>query len=443
MNLRILFHTFIWVALLAIPMIGQAQGPGKRAYLAAENFRKQGKCQDAITQYHDAIRLEPNNYKYYFQRGKCEYKLRDMDAAKESFKATIDYQKNFTPAYALLAKIYKDGGDYTNAIYYYEEAAKYEQQKGRKVQYKLLLVNLLLKEERSYDAKRHIREAKTIDATNPNVLFYEGEIALEDRQWRQAEDSYTKALSSERLKSANPAEKAKYFYGLGLAKSNLGDAAGAKKAWANANFGPYKKLIAQEMMKNNHVYYYRIAVSYYLNGEYKLAQQHIQKTLELQNNFGSAFILQGKIAQKQGNTSGAINHYKKAISAEQDASKRSKMYYMVAKLQIDNNDAYGALSSLNEAFSGDPKAAANTRLLYLKAKAEYNSRKYNDAVATLDKLMQAKLDTKSKAKYSFMLGMAAKATSDNERAREAFKNAMYGPYKPAAQMELEKLKGNG
>ncbi|MDP5168635.1 MAG: tetratricopeptide repeat protein [Bacteroidia bacterium] len=418
-----------------------AQGPGYQSYVQGENFRKQNNCRDAIQKYDEAIRLEPGNYKYYFQRGKCQYTLKDTEAAIQSFKNTVEYQQNFTPAYSLLAKIYKTENDNANAIFYYEQAAKFESNTKRKVQYQLLLVNLLLKEDRVYDAKRHIDEARRIDPDNPNILYYSAEIDLQDGRWDEARIAYEAAINSERLKTAPPAELAKYYYGLGLSLSNLGDAAGAQKAWTKANFGPYRQLIQQQMMKTNHVYFYKIAVSYYLNGEYRESESYIAKALELQKDFSSAFILKGKIAQKENNVRQAVQYYEQAINSEANPARKVQMYALIANLQLSNNDAFGAISTINQALQIDSKGSAT--LFYLKAKAEYDSGRFNDAINTLEMLLAAGVDTKSKAKYSFMLGMAAKKVSDYGKAKEAFKNALYGPYKPAAMVEITKIEERG
>ena len=435
------YSVFLFLFVLGLSTQLMGQGPGHQSYIQAENFRKQNNCRDAIMKYDEAIRLEPGNYKYYFQRGKCQYTMKDIEAAIQSFKATVDYQPNFTPAYSLLAKIYKTQEDFDNAIYYYEQAARYEQNTNRKVQYQLLLVNLLLKEDRIYDAKRHIDAARSIDPDNPNILYYSAEIDVQDGRWSEARQAYETALNSDRLKSAPPAELAKYYYGLGLCLSNLGDAAGAQKAWAKANFGPYRQLIQQQMMKTNHVYYYKIAVSYYLNGEYSESEAYIAKALELQRDFSSAFILKGKIAQKQNNLRQAIQYYQQAIDSESSPERKVQMYALIANLQLNNNDSYGALNTVNSALQINP--AGSAVLYYFKAKAEYDSGRYSDAIRTLETLLAAGVDTKSKARYSFMLGMAAKKVSDYPKAKEAFKNAMYGPYKPAAKIELTKLEERG
>ena len=213
--------------------------------------------------------------------------------------------------------------------------------------------------------------------------------------------------------------------------------AGAKRAWSKANFGPYKQLIADQMRQNNHVYYYKIAVSYYLNGEYTQSEDFLEKTLELQNNFSSAFILKGKIESKKGNMAGALAHYQEAINYEQSAARKSMMYGIMAKMQLADNDPNGALDNIANAIRLNPQGSA--RYLHLKAKAEYKTGRFHEAIESLEKLIAAGVDTKAKAKYNFMLGMAAKKTSDFDKARDSFNNAMYGPYKPAATVELKKI----
>ncbi|MEM6260928.1 MAG: tetratricopeptide repeat protein [Bacteroidota bacterium] len=413
-----------------------AQNPGKAFFIEAENLRKGNRCRDAVTKYDEAIQKEPSNYKYYFARGKCEYKLKEFEKAKESFKFTIEFRREYSPAYSLLAKIFKMEKNYEEAMYYYDQAARYERSDARKVHYKLLLVGMLLKDDRVDEARRHIDEARSIDPDNPKILLYNAKISVKYEDWENARRDYERALESDALKSASPAEKAEYYYGLGLAYSKLGDNASARRAWSKANFGPYKKLIQQQMMQTSHVYFYKVALSYYLNGEYNESEQYIDKALELQRDYSKAFILRGKIERKRGNVGRAIDFYQMAIDNEKDGNRKAKMYSMVASLQLSNNDSYGALSSIDRALEASPN---NSSLLYKKAKAEYGSGRYADAITTLEKLLAAGVDTKAKARYSFMLGMAARRDGDYEKAKKAFENAMYGPYKPAAQAEIRKM----
>jgi tetratricopeptide (TPR) repeat protein len=439
-HMKSFFHLLLLTILLGMlsPFQGIAQAPGRGSFIEGENMRKQNRCDDAINKYNQAISVEPDNFKYFFARGKCEYRLKRFDDAKESFKSTVQIRADYSPAYSLLAKLYKNENNVDEAVYYYEQAARYERSNARKVQYKLLLINLLLKEDRTYDARRHIEDARQLDPTNPNILYYTAEIAAQDENWSRAKQDYEMALNSDKLKNASPASQAKYYYGLGLAYSKLGDNNNARLAWRKANFGPYKKMIQQQLQQTSHVYFYKIALSYYLNGEYQESEQYIDRALELQRDFSSAFILRGKIEKKRGNISRAIQHYQDAIQMEKNPQRKAKMYSLVANLQLNNNDSYGALNSLERALEASP---SNSRLLYMRAKAEYGSGRYRDAIFTLDKLLSAGVDTKSKARYNFMKGMAARRAGDPTVAEEAFLNARYGPFKPAATIELEKLKG--
>ncbi|MEM6804828.1 MAG: tetratricopeptide repeat protein [Bacteroidota bacterium] len=429
---------FICLLLFCFVQAGYAQGPGRAYFEKGENFRKQNKCKEAIDSYIDAIKQEPSNYKYYFMMAKCQLQLKYIDEAKGSLEATVEYQPKFTSAYALLAKIYKEEEDYDQAIYNYEQAARYSSAKKKKIQYELLLVNLLIKQDREEEARRHIEAARKLDPSNPKVLFYIGEISSKNENWEDAKRAYEKALASDQLKNKSPSEQAKYYYQLGIARNNLGDNAGAKRAWGKANFGPYKKLIEAEMAQNSHVHYYKIAVGYYLNGEYDDSEQYVNEALNLQRNFSSAYLLKAKIAQKRGNTAGAVDSYLEAISQEKSPARRSKLYGLMAKLQLRNGDAYGALNSLEKAMQTYPKAAPN--YLPMKARAEYDSDDYAAASQTLNALLQANTDPKSKAKHNFLLGMSLSKMGDYEEAEKAFTRAMVGPYKLAAKEELNKLK---
>lgn len=304
----------------------------------------------------------------------------------------------------------------------------------------MLLVNMLLKEDRAYDARRHLEDARKVDPDNPQILFYTAEIAADEGDWEYARQDYERALDSDKLRNASDAEKAKYFYGLGMAYSKLGDMENAKRSWAQVKSSQYRRLIQRELAKNNEVYFYKIAISYYLNSEYDEAFSYLDKALELQRNFSRAYILKGKIESKRGNMRRAIEYFEQSIDMEQEPARKAKMHSIVAKMQLRDNDSYGAISSIEKAISlsdGSPSGS----LLYMRAQAEYQSGRYRDAAGTLKTLLDGTKDPKAKAKYSFLLGMSHRRDGEKTAAETAFKGAMFGPYKPAASAEIEKLKG--
>lgn len=415
-------------------------GSGRAAYLNAEELRKQNRCGDAIVKYEEAIKAEPNNYKYFFQKGLCEYKEKKIEEAKASYTKAIELNKEFTSSYAQMARIAKDQKDIDNTIYYYEQAALNERSPNRRIQYELILVNLLLKQDKQYEAKKHLEEAGKVDPGNMNVQYYTGEMKAAENDWAGARDEYTKATENPDFGALPPAEKAKYYYAQGLAFSKLNDLENAKKSWAKANFSPWSQLIQQQLMKSNHLYYYKVALSYYLNSEFEESETNIKKCLEIQPDYTGGFELRGKIARKQNDMRSAIEYYQKATDLEKDPPKKQRLQIATANLQMSNNDNFGALATLDEALATVPNSPNTKNILYMKARAQYGSGRFDDAISSLNTLLEG-ADARSKAKYAFLLGMAAKKGGQLDKAKTAFQNAMFGPYKPAARIELDKLSG--
>lgn len=421
----------IWTAAL------WAQAPGRKDYLDAEKLRKQNRYIEAIQFYKQAIRKEPSNYKYYFQKGKCEFRLNQLPDAKESFKSSIEFRDDYSPAYSLLAKVYKDEKDYENAAYYYEMAALKESVIPRKVQYILLSVNQMLRVDKIVDARRLLQQAIELDNDNVNVLYYYGEIHLLEGDWEQARVLFEQTLESDRLQNASPGETAKYYYGLGLAHHRLGNSEAADKAWSKANFGSYKSLIAQQRRENDHIYLYQLAVSYYLNGEYDESEDLVNKAIEMRENFSSAYLLKGKIAKQKGQFIDATQFYKNAIRFEGDRTKQAKLYSLLADLYMEYEEYQLATEAWTDALNSGLRL--NFDDTYYKARAEFKSKNYDLAINTLEDKILLISDPKLKARYNFLIGRAAKLNGDMERARDAFKGALYGPYKAAAQQELSAL----
>lgn len=434
----LLFFMFFALTAHVFAQPGATTGSGRTDYLQAEELRKQNKCADAIGKYDLAIKAEPNNYKYYFQKGLCEQKEKRIEDAKRSFQKSIETNKEFTPAYAQMAKIFKEEKDIDQTIYFYEQAAANEKGLGRKLQYELILVNLFLKQDKISDAKAHYEEAKKIDPNNMKVSYYAGEIKMSENEYASAKDDYQKATESPDFGSIAPIEKAQYYYALGLAYNKLNDLENAKKAWQKAMVGPYAQLINQQLMKSNHAYYYKIAASYYLNEENADAETYIAKALEIMPTFSPAFVLRAKIARKQNDIKGAIQNFQSAIDVEKEPANKAKLSVLLAQTQMSDNDYTGAIASLDAAITAMP---GNKNLQYLKARALYASGRYGEAVKSAEELVAAATDQKAKSKFSFFLGMAAKKNGDTEKAKAAFGGAMFGPFKPAARMELDKMSG--
>jgi len=429
---------FLFVLLFLCQSLG-LYAQGRSAYQQAEVLRKEQKYSQAISKYNDAIDREPDNYKYYFQRGRSEFALKKYAYAKISFEKTIRQKPNFASGYAWLAKSCKKLNLNEEAIMHYEQAAEYETNKPVQLQYYLLLVNLLLEEEKVDKAREVISDAEQLAPQNENILYFKGKISEKEKRWEDAKNYYERGLASEGLKGASAGVKAKFYYGLGLAKNELGDKEGAKEAWEKAQFGPFQQLIARQKAQTGPAFNYRVALSYYFSEEYEASEIYADKVIEDKRDFSGAYVLKAKIADKKGQTQEAIQHYKIAIQMEKDPAKKAKVQMDLAELHLQADRPASALRAMQEARASEARLAKNSKFLAIQARAEYKSGQFTEAINTLEMLLLSKMDSRQKAKYSFLLGMAAKNAGELEKARKAFENALYGPYKPAAELELKEL----
>lgn len=413
------------------------QTPGYASYTAGEGLRRQNNCSQAIQKYDEAIKLEPGNYRYYFAKGKCYSKLNQDDQALTAYLQCVEFKPDYTSAYTLIARLYQKKKEYDNAVSYYNLAFLNEKDPGKKLNYKLNAVKLQLMQNKVAEANANIQDAKAIAPADKNVLFYDGEINLAMENWESAKQSYLKA--SDMVKDEPPATSAKYFYGLGLAYFKLGDNENAKKAWEKANFGPYKAKISGLMSKSSHTYFYSMAISYYQGGDIETALANLNKSVEIQNNFSPAYKLMGIIANKRGQNTHAVANLQKAIDFEQDPAKKASIYGLLVSIYLDREDYSGALAAASNVLATQP---TNVKIMQMKAKAEFNLGKYESAIITCENAVAAITnDPAKKAPFYLIMGMAARKSGKNDRAKEALKSASVGVYKYAAKNELDLANG--
>jgi tetratricopeptide (TPR) repeat protein len=427
--------------LTMIPAPMQGQPASDVLYEEAEALRKQEKYREAIARYDAAIAEDRKNYRYYFQKGRCQFQIDDYAGAKTSLHAAIEEGKEFTPAsaYYLLGKVYRTLEQETEALKYFQVAADREPDQRRKSQYQLLLVQSLIEQQDYEVAERYLIQAEASDGDNARVLYYHAQLAAAQKDWPLTQRYYEQALRTTELREATPEGRAEYYFGLGVALIEQGEEEKAQQAFDRAKFGRIRPLVMEYLNARNPGQFYRLAVSYYVNEEFAISEQYLQKLLKIHPTYANAFALQARMAEQTHRFPDAISLYQQAIKLETDSTDRAKTSMQLAKLYLDLDNPAAALQSVAAAVASDRRSLGSPTLLYVKARAEYLSGRHREAVATFDRLLQTKLAPRQQAAYSFMQGMAAKQAKQTEKAIAAFKGARYGPFKPAAEAELEAL----
>ena len=95
----------------------------KQIFSAAKHLEQEGKLEEAIACYRQAIELNPDNYSYHYQLGSLLRQQNRLEQAIGSFRRAIALN-NDSWSYHALGEIYNHLQDFATAIGYYQQAIK-------------------------------------------------------------------------------------------------------------------------------------------------------------------------------------------------------------------------------------------------------------------------------------------------------------------------------
>lgn len=238
----------LWVALLlGTVTLTQAQpGANANADKKAEQLMKSKKYGEAIPYINEMIKLEPKNYRWYFEKGVCEEKTKKSTEAKASFNKALEINPKSAESYMHIAMIEIKAKNYDEGAAQLQKAIGVETVPGKKMQYKMMIVDAMVQKGDLGKAKSTLAEVQKVAPDNFKVLYYSGEIKMKEKNWNGAKEDYIKITSSEKFKKMKRGQQAQYNYSLGLCCLEAGDELGAKAAWRKANVGKYGEMIGKK-----------------------------------------------------------------------------------------------------------------------------------------------------------------------------------------------------
>lgn len=416
-----------------------SQSPGHVHYRAGEALLKQNKPSEAIEKFNLALVEEPSNYLYHSAKGQALLKQESWEQALSSFQKAIYYKEDYARGYELIGMVYVKQNQMDKAVNFYNIAYKTETEVSGKVASKSALIRLLIEHERYPLAELHVAELLELAPYNSESHFLSGELHLATGDLTGAIKGYKKAL--EYNKEVKPEAVAKIYYGLGKALYQNGDTENAKKAWVKANFGEYKKLVAEDMSRLNPEYYYKLGVSYYLSGDLDEAVINLKKSVEMRPDYAPAFKYLGIISDKRDLTTEANSYFAKAVQTEKDSSRMADIYMIWLNSQIENENFAGAITSAEKVLRFNNQ---NAKAWLQKSQAEFHLSRFSSAVISAEKGLAILVniqDPVKKAPYYFILGVSAKFAGNIPKAKEALSLAQHGNTKYAAKHELDLLNG--
>lgn len=430
MIFRYYFLSVLLVFIASSLLLAQ-DGDGLGFFVKAEQLRQANQYRAAIDQYNNAIKDNPRNYKFVFQKGKCYINLRNEDNAISAFERAVELKRDYVPAYARLAWLYQRKERFKEAIDALDKAFRYETNPVEKIEYKSSIIRILYRLGRFKQAGRHIADALNVNPGDPTILFYDANYKNLTGNHLAAKKSALKAISL--TSSKNPKNFARHYYELGYAHYELGEFTKAFEAFRNADYGPFQSKIAEKTPQ----YKVELAKCYFLAFENKKCEKIVNFCLKMKQNFSPAHMLKLKLAERQTDKALIIDHTLNLIKSEAIPERKALHYAELAELYINQKRYDDAVETANKALILQP---TNYRVAYFKIVAFAKKKLYGAAIAELNTLLKYKgLDFDTKALFNFTLGLIQKRKGDTSAATQAFNVCTYGPFKYAAKEELKSI----
>ncbi len=430
--MRIQFHCLILLILIGgLQEVFGQDGDGLGFFVKAEQLRQSNQFRAAIDEYNNAIRDNPTNYKFVFQKGKCYINLRDEENAIAAFERTVEIKEDYVHAYTRLAWLYQRKERFDDAIEAFNKAFKFETNSGDKIEYKSAIIKTLYKLGRFNEAGRHIEDARKVNSSDLSVLFYDAKYNNMNGNYEKAKQSMLKAIAS--LTSGQPKDVARYYYELGVAYYELGEFTKAFEAFQKADYGPFQNKIAEKTPQ----YKLAIAKCYFSVFENEKCEKIIDFCLKMKNNFPPAHELKLKLAERKTDKKIIVEHTLNLINSETVPARKAAKYSELAELYIQQKDYDGAINAANEALNIQP---TNYKVSYFKLLAMNEKNQHDAAIAEIRNLLSYQgLDFETKAQLNFTLGLIQKDKGDFKSAIKSFKASIYGAFKYAAKEELKEV----
>ncbi|MCU0450217.1 MAG: tetratricopeptide repeat protein [Bernardetiaceae bacterium] len=410
-----------------------ADGKAMDHFVRAESLRKSKRFIEAIAEYEKAISMDPNNFKYSFSRGVCYYMIKDADNAINSLQQSIGQKPDYVMSHALLAECYKAQKKYDEVVRSLDAAFKYDADTRKKLDYKRDIVKILVRNKEYARAKPHIMQAKAIAPSDPVILFMDGKVNNQLGDYKTARESLNRGITE--LASADPKEKAKYYYELGYAYYRLGQFENAWDTWKNANIPPFKNKIARYDPK----VYLSNAICYYKVYDFAKARENAEIALKMQPNLSQAYMVMAEVDQKETKQEAAIANYNKALAVEADPARKAEIYKSMAYVLMQSGRFNDAVNASVNSLKNNP---SDYNLHFLQAGAYFRMKNYAEAARVVEALLgNPALDNESKAQFNFALANVYRLGNQMDKAKAAYKRAEVGSFARTAQLELAALEG--
>jgi tetratricopeptide (TPR) repeat protein len=370
------------------------------AYLRRGQFYTKNKeYKAAISDFSEAIKINPENYALYGDRGYAYICAKDYDLARIDLDSAVRLKSTYGYYYYLRGIVLREKKQYDQSITDFAEAIRLEPKKASHYHERGISYH------RNHEYARAIAdydEAIRLDAKNIEYYLSRGESFIEIKKYESAINDYNKALTIEPKNARIFTQRGEaYFYKgdyhLAIAEFNKLIKLDHKeytyyvmRGAAFFNAGDYDKAIADfsEAIRLNSTEataYSNRCEAYKDKGDYDRAIVDCNQALSLDPKYANAYLHRAKAHMGKGSYDRAISDYNQAVQLN---PTDARVYHARGNAYADNGQIESAIADFNQALRIDPSywdAAESRRAALRKNASRYLAVRPGFALADIRK----------------------------------------------------------
>jgi tetratricopeptide (TPR) repeat protein len=399
----------IFALLLCASGCGGAEERGRKAAERADAYAAQGKIDEAIVEYRNALKATPRDGDARFKLGNLLLRKGNSEAASKELVRAAELLPKRADVQTRVALIMMAHNDFEAARRYAEAAVNAD---GKNVEAQIVLANTLARLKDIDGAVRELEEAIQLAPTDARPYTSLGSVRATQRDDAAAEAAYKKAVDLD-PKSIQARLGLAFFYWTRP----------ARRAEAESVIQSALALDSSDRIANR-----MLAMLYLSQNRSSDAETPLLRLVNMKDR--AAAMTLADVYTRAGRVDNARGLYE---SLKADKGYRALATTRLAQLEYGRGRRDDAHRILTEALKGDP---TNPTFLQLQARWLLDEHKVDEALELAKKSLAA---APQSAAANYTIGVVYLARGDAEEATKAFNETLrLNPQASAAELQLSR-----